>query len=373
MKKGWKRACAVLCALLPVWLLLVLWAKGHPDQVEAWYSLGFYRGWAGLLLSLTSRIPFSLAEVLVILAGAAAVAWLACLLRGLVREKGRRLAGAGRRLLWAGAALSLVAGLFLAGGGLNYYRHSFTRYSGLEIRPSTAEELADLCRELASDASVLREGLPEDGEGVSLLTQTNGELAATAAGNYRLLMEAEPGLAGLFDLSARCRVKPVFFSEAMSYMEIVGVFFPFTIEANLNVHTVDFDIPFAACHELAHISGFMREDEANFISYAACRESEDPFFRYSGAVCALIRATNALYGRDGELYREVMSGLSDGVRRDLAASSAYYDAHHTSFGEFSTQVNDAYLRVNSQSDGVASYGRMVDLLLADYRQRHGLE
>ena len=63
--------------------------------------------------------------------------------------------------------------------------------------------------------------------------------------------------------------------------------------------------------------------------------------------------------------------LSEGVRRDLAASSAYYQAHHTSFGEFSTKVNDTYLKVNSQPQGVATYGRMVDLLLAERLGRRG--
>ena len=31
-------------------------------------------------------------------------------------------------------------------------------------------------------------------------------------------------------------------------------------------------------------------------------------------------------------------------------------------------MNDAYLRLNQQEDGVQSYGRMVDLLLAYYRE-----
>ncbi len=116
----------------------------------------------------------------------------------------------------------------------------------------------------------------------------------------------------------------------------------------------------------------MREDEANFLAYAACRASEEPFFRYSGSATALIHAGNALYAKDPARYQQAMEGLSDGVRRDFAASSAYYNAHHTSFGEFSTKVNDTYLKVNSQPQGVATYGRMVDLLLADYRLRHGI-
>ena len=265
----------------------------------------------------------------------------------------------------------MVLTFFLLGGGFNYYRRTFTQMSGLSPRASEVEQLALLCEELAAEASALREGLPEDEKGVSLLVQGNRELAATAAENYRRLMEAEPEW-DFFDLSTRCRVKPVFFSEAMSYMEIVGVFFPYTVEANINTHTTDFDIPFAACHELAHISGFMREDEANFLAYAACRASEEPFFRYSGSATALIHAGNALYAKDPARYQQAMEGLSDGVRRDFAASSAYYNAHHTSFGEFSTKVNDTYLKVNSQPQGVATYGRMVDLLLADYRLRHGI-
>ena len=35
---------------------------------------------------------------------------------------------------------------------------------------------------------------------------------------------------------------------------------------------------------------------------------------------------------------------------------------------FSNKINDTYLKANAQSDGVKSYGRMVDLLLAKYRK-----
>ena len=33
----------------------------------------------------------------------------------------------------------------------------------------------------------------------------------------------------------------------------------------------------------------------------------------------------------------------------------------------SNQMNDVYLKANSQEDGVKSYGRMVDLMLEYYR------
>lgn len=127
------------------------------------------------------------------------------------------------------------------------------------------------------------------------------------------------------------------------------------------------------CHELAHTRGFMREDEANFIGYLACRKSDSPECRYSGVMLALVHAENRLYAADRELFWQVDALLSDGVRRDFAANNAYWAQFEGPAAEVSTAVNNAYLRANNQSDGVASYGRMVDLLLADYRQRHGLE
>lgn len=371
LKRKINIACAVLCGLLPIWGALVMLARRNPDGVERLYSQGFYPVWARVFIGVTGLLPFSLAELLVITASLLAVWWLVSFITKLWKGKGNRPAILRDYLLWGGAACSVVLTFFLLGGGFNYYRHTFTQMSGMAPVASPIEQLAGLCRELAENAAALRQGLPEDGDGVTLLTQTNREMALTASDSYRLLMEESPQW-DYFSLSTRCRPKSVFFSEAMSYMEIVGIFTPYTVEANVNVHTTDFDIPFAACHELAHISGFMREDEANFLAYRACLASEDQFFRYSGTLTAYIHATNALYSKDPEQYRTIASGLDEGVRRDLAASSAYYNAHHTEFGEFSTKVNDTYLKVNSQPQGVATYGRMVDLLLADYRERHNI-
>ena len=36
--------------------------------------------------------------------------------------------------------------------------------------------------------------------------------------------------------------------------------------------------------------------------------------------------------------------------------------------EIHNKVNDAYLKANNQTDGVQSYGRMVDLLIAEYEK-----
>ena len=59
---------------------------------------------------------------------------------------------------------------------------------------------------------------------------------------------------------------------------------------------------------------------------------------------------------------------SDGVSRDLAANSLYWQEFKDKpVSNAAQKINDAYLKANNQEDGVQSYGRMVDLLLAQFR------
>ena len=53
----------------------------------------------------------------------------------------------------------------------------------------------------------------------------------------------------------------------------------------------------------------------------------------------------------------------------MRAQNAYVDANESKVSEVSDAVNDAYLKLNSQTDGVQSYGMVVDLLLAYYRTK----
>ena len=145
------------------------------------------------------------------------------------------------------------------------------------------------------------------------------------------------------------------------------------MEANVNIDVPDFTLPFTMCHEQAHLRGFMREDEANFIAYLACMESVDQAIQYSGASMAAMYAMNTLYQADYERFCELYATYSPGVQRDFAAQSRYWAQFEGPVAEVSDKVNDTYLKANRQTDGVASYGRMVDLLLANYRAKHGVE
>lgn len=357
--------------LLPLSGALVLAARRNPALTEKWYSGGLYPLLAKSVGRITSLLPFSLMELLLCtLAVSALVMLVMCIVR---TAKAAMHRGAPVRTDWKALLERLVKlvccilFLFVILCGLNYYRPEFAVFSGLTLRESTVQELAALCADLARRAGDLRENMGLDENESLVLAGSYSELAVEARTAIGLLAEDYSVLPEL-----PIKPKPVINSWAMSMMQITGVFTPFTYEANVNIAAPDYTIPATMCHELAHTRGFMREDEANFIAYLACQKSDSALFRYSGVMLALVHSMNRLYSADLNAYLQVSGQFSEGVRRDFAYNNAYWARYEGPVAEISNAVNDTYLKVNNQTDGVHSYGRMVDLLLADYREHYDL-
>ena len=56
--------------------------------------------------------------------------------------------------------------------------------------------------------------------------------------------------------------------------------------------------------------------------------------------------------------------LSPEVEIDLDANREYWAKYDGTIAEVSNKVNDTYLKANGQTEGVKSYNRMVDLIVA---------
>lgn len=356
-----------LLLLLPLALVLYELAAAFPAFAE-WYARYPYRVFSRAVNWLTGLLPFSLAEIFLWLLIPGILTWL---IVGIVRlcripqNRRRRLAGF---LLTPFCAASLLLFWFVVSCGINYSRYSFAQVCGLPVQDSTVEELYALNLSLAEEVSSLRQQLPEDENGVMVSSFSQGEKTDQARICYDTLQETYPTL-----FAGYSAPKGVIASRLMSWCDITGIFIPFTFEANVNIDVPFYSQPATMCHELSHLRGYMREDEANFIAYLACRNSESLEFQYSGAMLAFVHANNALYDANSELGQEVYSSLYPGVQRDFAYNSAYWKQFEGPVSEISSSVNDSYLKANGQEDGVKSYGRMVDLLLADFRQRTSQE
>lgn len=338
--------------------LLLKLTRENPAIAEYVFARGIYKYYAVIWSSVTQWIPFSLMELGIVLAPFLAVFLIVWTI--LHRKKWKSY------LL---AACWLASGIFFlltCVCNVNYNRYTFTQISGLTLQESSTAELNRLCLLLAEQANTYREILTlEDENGAMKLKDASvRELSKTARSAYEALNQEY----AVFDYRTATS-KPIFFSRFMSYTDLVGIYCPITMETNINTDVAHYSIPSTICHELSHFYGFMREDEANFISYLVCMKSDSIEFKYSGTMLALIHAGNKLAEVDMDAYNALWATYSEGLATDLKQNSAYWQQFRESVvKEVSTNINDAYLKANNQTDGVRSYGRMVDLLLAYYRE-----
>jgi Protein of unknown function (DUF3810) len=352
------RRLVVGVLLVALGSVLQLGSASQPEGVERLYSRFLFPAVQVALGCLTGRVPFSVGELLLL---AFVVISLAFLIRTLVRP-----VPFGRRLLSLLAEATLLAGIvycgFLLLWGLNYGRKSFGTSARLDTSPASLDELEGLSRTLVEETNGERALVREDTAGVMRLGGGRAEALGRAALGFDEAERLYPFLAG------RCtRPKPLLLSPLASRLGITGIYLPFSGEANVNDTVPDPDVPFSTSHEIAHQRGFAREDEANYLGYLACRLHPDPDFRYSGLLNASIYVQHALHRARRDAAADIEKIRSPGVRRDLLALQAWSDRYRGPAREAAERVNDAYLKTQGQAAGVESYGRVVDLLVAERR------
>lgn len=306
-----------------------------------WYAAAVYPVIVRVYARVWSIVPFSGVEVGIYLFLAV---WVIYGVRH-AREAGRILS----RMLFC---LTLLLFLFTINCGINYYRRPFSSYLSMGVKKSSSAELRELCRFLTEKVNETVDQSEYDESWI--------QEARTAMEN---LGERYPELGGYYP-----KPKPLLVSRILSLQQLSGIYSPFTVEANFNREMTDYNIPHTICHELSHLKGFMREDEANFIGYLACIGSDSLAFQYSGYLTGWVYATNALARIDMEAYIELYRSLDLAVIEDLQENSYFWNQYEGKAAKVSNQMNDTYLKMNDQTDGVQSYGRMVDLMLGYYRE-----
>lgn len=356
--------------LFPLGLIILLVVRHNEYIAEYWFARGIYRIFAQVWSFITGVIPISIAEIGLFCSPFLIIYIVFRMVRKLVRDKENRKKTLVRYIINALCIASTAYFLFVVFCGANYYRYPFSEISGITVEKYSIEELYGLCEELALRANELRSQITSvDEDGIFKLSTSYHGTAKEAKRIMRELGESYDSLSGYYSLP-----KPVLASRAMSYTDTTGIFVTITMEANINVDVADYGIPATMCHELAHQKGYMRENEANYIAYLACMNSDNIEFQYSGTMDALSYATSQLYDHDIELYKKIRDMYSEEVLADRIANSVYWNTYHNEvISTVSSKLNDAYLKANNQASGEQSYGEMVDLMLAEYRARKASE
>lgn len=331
---------------------------------------------------ISSLFPFSVGEILLCLAvflalGAVLFLGILVAIRRAVRKKNGAFSENGLRLLrfirsyfmfllWAAAVVSVIMTINCFA---LYHCSSFREnYLPGEKREYTVEELALVRDYVVEECNRLAEEMERDQTG-NIVYQ--GDMGERGIEEMKRLGETYPLLSGYYPVP-----KTFAFSGFFSQQYMMGYYFPFSMEANYNDVMYIANVPATICHELSHVKGFIYEDDANFIGYLACVSSEDTFFRYSGYLSVLDYLNRDLYESLGKSQEAYLSYgqcsplvVHDNVFLTKEAwaeveERAVFDTETVK--EASRNFLETNLQVNGVEEGIASYGKVVEQLLAYY-------
>jgi hypothetical protein len=351
--------------LIPLAILTKQVMANYPEFTEKIYSRGIYKFIMQPVSLLTGLLPFSVAELALILL----VIYIPIRLIYLIIKASRK--GKGIILLRFLANIVLIGSLWffiqVMVWNINYERLPYAELANINIQDSSVDDLEALCRWLVADTNKLREQVSENQDGIMLVEGGYKSVLKRAYKGYEVIEQEYPFLGGKYGPP-----KPVLLSRLMSHSNIIGIYSCLTGEANIDIDIPEMSLASTVMHEMAHQRGFAREDEANYIAYKTCMAHPDIDFKYSGSVMALQYSMNALYAESPDRYFDVASNYSPGYRRDLEAEVKYWKQFQGITKEVANKMNDTYLKMNGQEDGVKSYGRMIDLLLAEYKSSYSM-
>lgn len=343
---------------------LLLYVARNVTGFAQWYAVTVYPVLVSVIGRICGLLPVSVVEIVLYIVVLLITIRLAALIRGITKRE-KSVSDVSRfctGIFWFSGILFLV---YTLNCGINYQRDSFAECIELEVEEYTVEELKIVCEILTEDINELTEIVARDENGLMVIAEERnkflpgGELAVEA---MKKTSASYDELSGYYP-----QPKGLLCPWILSVQKLSGIYSPFTIEANYNRAMIGYNIPFTMCHELSHLRGFMQEQEANFIAYLACMASDSAEFRYSGSMLGWIHCMNTLYDADMEAWKEVRMMLDESVFVDLQANSEFWVKYDGKTAEVADMLNDSYLKANGQADGVKSYDKMVDLLVAYYK------
>lgn len=343
---------------------LLLYMARSLEGFAQWYSVTVYPVWVVSIGRISGRLSISVVEILLYIT---IIVLFSCLSH-LVYKRFKRENVKYDLCRFISGILVFCGMLFLVytlNCGINYQRDSFSECIGLEIEEYTVDELKKVCVILTEDINQISGEVARDENGLMVMKKESNKFLLDG----RIAIDAMESVSKDYEELAGYYPQPkgLMCSWILSVQKISGIYSPFTIEANYNREMVDYNVPFAMCHELSHLRGFMQEQEANFIAYLACTASDNTEFQYSGSMLGWIHCMNTLYEADIDAWKEVRSMLNEEAKVDLRANSEFWAKYDGKTAEVADMINDSYLKANGQSDGVKSYDKMVDLLVAYYK------
>lgn len=186
------------------------------------------------------------------------------------------------------------------------FRSSLLGETGHFEKTYSTEQLRKLWKDTVAQLNNACTEVPRDENG-AIIFSSKQETEKKVANAMKKLSGRYTRLKGYYP-----SIKPAVCSDVLHWMDIGGFTYPYTMEVTYNKYITNLYFPSLYAHESAHHQGYYQENEANFLSFLACMESDDPVLRYS--------AFHTIYFYINNAY---VSELSKAIRKHPEAYQAW--------------------------------------------------
>lgn len=354
-----------------------------------WYIANIFPIWLNTYARLTSLVSFSVGEVMLVLAVLLTVFGVVFLIWNFLMHGRYKKA---LRSFWCTYAWIFLCVCYIMTGNcfIMYHASGFTdKYmyqneSGRMVADINGSAVTEVMQGeeavyTKKNLAVLRDYLVEKCNTLALEIERDRNGEAVYQGN--LIEESTAAMRNLgdkYDQLSGFYVSPKLLSasEFFSQQYIMGYYFPFSLEANINSMMHITNVAPTVCHELSHTKGFIYEDDANFIGFLACVESEDKFLQYCGYLSVLNYVNNDFYesiNKNKNEYKKHVR-ISDIVaddnifltKEDWEAVEKKAVVKTSTVKKVSNTLMETSLKMNGVEEGMQQYNEVVNLLLDYY-------
>lgn len=357
------------CILLLFLLITVIHAIAWNSRVFAdWYRLYVFPVLTGLPARLSGLFRGSVGEVL-IGAGICLVILEIVLLPFFLIQRSRLYRYRFRNVRLVCWILLYIYGTETLHCYVLYHATTLEEQYFNQAAAYGAKDLVNAYVQVVTKANELSEKVKRTADGTAVYHGTLGQLYQDCVLAMRRQGKTYPYLAGYYP-----NPKPIHASYFMSQQYLLGIYFPFTMEANYNTVMYPVNLPATVCHEYSHLKGIILEDEANFFGFLACIESDDAYLQYSGYLSVLGYLSRQVQKSVPEEIRKTLPVANEQVRKDDIFLTQEQWEQVEKKAVFSTeavnQATNAFLEtnltMNGITDGMQSYSRVVRLVVRYY-------
>lgn len=351
-----------------------------------WYIDHIFPVWLNTYARLTSALSISVGEIMLILAVGITAFGIGFFIYNLIR-RGKYTTGLlkyGRTYAWIVLVVGYVMTLncFILYHATGFAQKYMVKETGTMVvdmsdtavvevdtkgkSAYTKKNLATLRDYLVEQCNTLADQIDRDEQGTAVYS---GDLIAESVHAMETMGQQYDRLSGYY-------VTPKYLkcSEFFSQQYIMGYYFPFSMEANINSVMYITNVAPTVCHELAHTKGFIFENDANMIGYLACIQSDDTFLQYCGYLSVLNYVNNDFYKSVNKSTYKKHVRISDRVaddnvfltREDWQAVEKKAVVKTSTVKKVSNNLLNTNLKLNGVDEGIQQYNEVVNLLLDYY-------